>query len=1346
MKRNFTRILAAFALLVFTMPSLVAWGQTKDEVVAYTLQPATGSNNNYASNCDITIDGITWNLTGNSTMIPWRIGGKSLSGVDRALYSKTAISDNISKIEVTHGAASSITVNSWTVIVASDADFTNVVSTLTPTFAANATTTINRPDGTDWSNCYYKFVYNVTVSGSSNKFLEFSQAKFYKETGTTLQDSDLSLSPTALTFDLFDDAEAKTITISTSSTGAISVSNNTYISTVVNGVATITVTPVAVTPEAQTITVSQAADNTYNAGEATFTVSVANSTPTYTVTYKANGGTGDDVVDTYYQGEDVTVRSNTFVYTGHAFTKWNTAANGSGTDYQPAATIENIQANVELFAQWEESNEVVDVLTNSNTIGETTNNYSDWTATGTSGAEYSGNSAGGNGTIQLRSNNSNSGIVSTVSGGLVKKVVVTWHSATSNGRTLNVYGNNTAYSVASDLYGDNAGTLLGTIVMGSSTELNISGDYEYIGLRSASGAMYLEDIHITWEPDNNPVVATTVTINVPEDFNTDIYQGTTAGTLTATVTAGGEAISNATVTWSSSDETVATIDANGAVTLVAVGTTTITANYAGVEGQYRPSTDTYELSVIDSNAPGTETNPYTVAQAIAAIDDANGETVNGKYATGFVSNIETAYSTQYHNITFDIVDETGNEVFLRAYRCGGDEAADVQVGDSVVVYGNLYYYETGSLYEFAQGCQLISLVHPVSTVPSITFDPDVVNLDAAQHLTLQVPFTYENLEIENYESFAVQFYDTNNEPTTKPNWIFSASVTGTNDEGYNVTLTVISANEGEARSCYFKVYVGETYSNLVTVNQAAYVAPATGNNYALYSGDLVEGDYLIVYNGKAMNNVVVNDRLQYVGVTTNNDVIVMENAEAIWHIAPSGEYWTIYSADANAYAASTGVKNKAQMLVDGTDNKALWTVSGTETYEFVNKHNAANNVNSNLRNNGEYGFACYATSTGGALSLYKRNNDYTPAIAIEGYGEGEGGYVLVASPVSTTPVAAGMITDEATDPEEFTFDLYKFDQNANDGLEWRNYRATSFDLVPGEGYLYANKNNVTLSFAGTAYTGDGQVPVVAGYNLVGNPYAVAANLSVPYYRLNASGSELSASTESSAVNAMEGVFVQATEAGSVTFTTSNSGNGKSNAVVMNLSRNRGTVIDNAIVRFDNGRQLPKFQLFENSTKLYIPQGNKDYAIVRSAAQGEMPVSFRASENGTYTIAVEAENVEMNYLHLIDNMTGADVDLLATPNYTFEARTNDYTSRFRLVFSANGIDEQNAETFAFFNGTSWTVSNTGDATLQVVDITGRIISSETINGNATVSLNQPAGIYMLRLVNGNDVKVQKVVVR
>ena len=173
----------------------------------------------------------------------------------------------------------------------------------------------------------------------------------------------------------------------------------------------------------------------------------------------------------------------------------------------------------------------------------------------------------------------------------------------------------------------------------------------------------------------------------------------------------------------------------------------------------------------------------------------------------------------------------------------------------------------------------------------------------------------------------------------------------------------------------------EYYSFLMPTSNVTITATAevlTGDNYELFSGDLVEGDYLIVYNGKAMNNTVTNNRLQYEEVTATNNVIITDNAEIVWHIAPNGDYWTIYSADTGKYAASTGTKNQATTMTDGTDDKALWTVDGTvtddgtETYEFVNKYNAANNVNSNLRENSTYGFACYASSTGGALSLYKR--------------------------------------------------------------------------------------------------------------------------------------------------------------------------------------------------------------------------------------------------------------------------------------------------------------------------------------------------------------------------------------
>ena len=150
-------------------------------MTSYTLTPAAGSNNGYANNCDIQINGITWNLTGNSQQTPWRIGGKSLTSVDRALYSKTALPFNVGKIVITHGTANDITVNSMTVIVASNADFSTVVSTLTPTFVANGNVTVTRPSGVNWNNCYYKIIYNVTVSVNSNKFLQFSGAAFTLE-------------------------------------------------------------------------------------------------------------------------------------------------------------------------------------------------------------------------------------------------------------------------------------------------------------------------------------------------------------------------------------------------------------------------------------------------------------------------------------------------------------------------------------------------------------------------------------------------------------------------------------------------------------------------------------------------------------------------------------------------------------------------------------------------------------------------------------------------------------------------------------------------------------------------------------------------------------------------------------------------------------------------------------------------------------------------------------------------------------------------------------------------------------------------------------------------------------
>lgn len=149
----------------------------------YTLDASGhhGSNNAYANNCDVNVDGITWNIEGNSTMDPWRFGGNSITGVDRKLTSKTALSGTVTKLVINFGAKT-ITVNSVTLKVYSS-DPTQggatVVSTITVEYAANSKVIIEAPEGEDWSNCYYQIIFNVTNTGSSNQYVTISTIEFY---------------------------------------------------------------------------------------------------------------------------------------------------------------------------------------------------------------------------------------------------------------------------------------------------------------------------------------------------------------------------------------------------------------------------------------------------------------------------------------------------------------------------------------------------------------------------------------------------------------------------------------------------------------------------------------------------------------------------------------------------------------------------------------------------------------------------------------------------------------------------------------------------------------------------------------------------------------------------------------------------------------------------------------------------------------------------------------------------------------------------------------------------------------------------------------------------------------
>ena len=321
-----------------------------------------------------------------------------------------------------------------------------------------------------------------------------------------------------------------------------------------------------------------------------------------------------------------------------------------------------------------------------------------------------------------------------------------------------------------------------------------------------------------------------------------------------------------------------------------------------------------------------------------------------------------------------------------------------------------------------------------------------------------------------------------------------------------------------------------------------------------------------------------------------------------------------------------------------------------------------------------------------------------------------------------------------------------------------------------KGYIYANQDNTTITVSGTskpsadpitgndlAYTPNGTYRF-NGWNLVGNPFvcnAYAYGVSgttlsqLNYYKLNHNAGgydEFIADDDRTPIAPMSALLVKATTSGQrVKYYREAQSIVSKGILNMSVRRAnfRGT-LDLARIRFGEGEGLPKFQLDPSHTKLYVPTDEADYAVVYADPVGEMPVNFKAEHNGQYTLSFSAEEVDFSYLHLIDNMTGADVDLLETPYYTFNAKTTDYESRFKVVFATG--EAGNDDNFAFYSNGAWVIANDGAATLQVVDVTGRVLSSERISGATTKAINAASGVYMLRLINGDNVKVQKIVVR
>ena len=517
----------------------------------------------------------------------------------------------------------------------------------------------------------------------------------------------------------------------------------------------------------------------------------------------------------------------------------------------------------------------------------------------------------------------------------------------------------------------------------------------------------------------------------------------------------------------------------------------------------------------------------------------------------------------------------------------------------------------------------------------------------------------------------------------------------------NVNLSWQTPN---AETAVLQYGTGDYYSNMGYNNSTYWGQRYSASTLCGFAGMsiekvaayfLYEGDYtLFVYKGDEINTNELVYQQSFNAAAESWYDIVFPNPVAIDY---TQDLWVVLYSTINKPAPvckyylpdmnnAILFSNYGVTWTPGTNRSCMmktYLTDGTYTYNLYRNGNAVvTNLTGNtyIDNNlpdGVYDYHVTTNYFGGesdpSNTAQVQVGDPTYAI-INGYGTSDGGYYLIASPFDN--ISANDITG-MTDGD---YDLYRFDQSQE--KEWRNYKADAFALMAGKGYLYAHKTDVALRITGTQpYDGNGTIALeyveghpLTGWNLVGNPYlydvtsCATEHVALGCYRMNETKDDLVVSeiSEAHPLKPLEACFVRATaENATIMFNPHrNVTTGRCESIRIEVAE-KGRLADRLMVVRGGANALQKLSLKEKRTKLFATDGQEELSIVPCEGT-EQPFCFQAGEEGTYTLTVALEGIKADYLHLIDVQTGADVDLLETQSYEFDATPTDEPCRFKLI--------------------------------------------------------------------------------
>ena len=464
------------------------------------------------------------------------------------------------------------------------------------------------------------------------------------------------------------------------------------------------------------------------------------------------------------------------------------------------------------------------------------------------------------------------------------------------------------------------------------------------------------------------------------------------------------------------------------------------------------------------------------------------------------------------------------------------------------------------------------------------------------------------------------------------------------------------------------------------------------------------------------------------------------------------------------------ISAKAQLTSDETV-KMLFINEGEGKSLEIAENGALTLTSSEVYN--EDGAESLVINAGGQLVHNKEGVEATFVKTIEPYSGAEilDGWYTISSPLATNVDAT-----DVTNMLSNKYDLYRYDEPTH---YWENYEDVN-DQEPGDpdnedwgknggviekgrGYLYANNTDTELSFVGELNTAQvsrtlsAQADALTGFNLLGNPFAhdiykgaafdKENDLRIGYYTLNYHGA-WQAATDDKAIESGAGFLVQTDADQTINIEKVNTRVRRATNAMMAISVVNNQYEDVTYVSFKDGKGLEKIgHMNEYIPVVYVPYDFSAYAIATMSEDvTEIPVNFEAKTMGEYTFGVKTENCEYKVMTLVDNFTGKETNLLSD-NYTFWATTTDEPNRFLIKLSKE--DAQIEDSFIYIYNDELIFDNlSGDAIINVFDVLGRNVATFNNCGETTYRVSTDLfadGVYLVRLIEGNNVKVQKMVI-